>query len=121
MKLHRNSIISILRRLTKGNSSTQLADPLATLSGGGRAVVRVLRSVIWRYKLLLLDEPLANVDAANRELLFENLREHTPNNATVLLISHDDHDHETFRKHFDNAVYQELLLEHGQLSALGER
>lgn len=78
MKVHRNSIISILPRLTKGNSSTRLADPLATLSGGGRAVVRVLRSVIWRYKLLLFDEPLANVDAANRELLFDNLREHTP-------------------------------------------
>jgi ABC-type sugar transport system ATPase subunit len=112
---YRDRVASALSRLSKENGGPRDTDFLSTLSGGGRAIVRVLRSVIWRYKLLLLDEPLANVDPTNRELLFQILKEHTSSDATVLLISHDDQDHAVFRDCFGEAAYAQLLLEDGHL------
>ena len=111
----RESVTRVLGLLSEDGASPLSSDPLGTLSGGGRAVIRLLRSVLWSYKVLLLDEPLSNVDSNNRELLFSVLQEHTPEHATVLLISHDEQDHSSFRKCFSGSNYSSLFLRQGTL------
>lgn len=115
LKDYRKQVSQVLSLLSEKGASPQSSDSLGTLSGGGRAVIRLLRSVLWSYNLLLLDEPLTNVDPKNRELLFSVLRQHTPENATVLLISHDEQDHESFRKCFPKNYYSTLFLRQGKL------
>jgi putative thiamine transport system ATP-binding protein len=64
-------------------------DP-ATLSGGQRARVALLRVLLSEPRAVLLDEPFGKLDAALRgsirELVFERCREHS---LPVLLVTHD--------------------------------
>ena len=68
------------------------ADP-ATLSGGQRARVALMRALLARPRALLLDEPLARLDADLRQRLriqlFTTLRQH---GIPALLVTHDAHD-----------------------------
>lgn len=60
------------------------------LSGGQRQRVALARSLATRPKLILLDEPLANLDAHLREaMLAEFRRIHSLTSATFVLVTHD--------------------------------
>lgn len=64
-------------------------DP-ATLSGGQRARVALMRALLARPKALLLDEPFSKLDAALRDqfraFVFEHLRE---SGVPAVLVTHD--------------------------------
>jgi putative thiamine transport system ATP-binding protein len=64
-------------------------DP-ATLSGGQRARVALLRTLLSRPRLLLLDEPFGKLDAALREDFRRNVFEHAQRlGLPTLLVTHD--------------------------------
>lgn len=60
----------------------------ATLSGGQRQRVLIARSLVSKPKVLLLDEPTANVDRKTEEDLYSLIQE-LSKVYTVLLVSHD--------------------------------
>ena len=63
--------------------------PPATFSGGERQRVNVARGFIAPQPLLLLDEPTASLDAVNRDVVIELVRERLDEGAAVLAIFHD--------------------------------
>lgn len=96
---------------------TPLNSPLKYLSGGGIALFRLLRSLAWRCRLLLLDEVTANLDHHRKLLFFSLLEDHLPVEGALLLVSHDTEDHESIsqlarRRDF---AYAQLSLEAGLL------
>lgn len=63
--------------------------PPATFSGGERQRVNIARGFAVERSLLLLDEPTASLDARNREVVIELVRESVARGVGVLAIFHD--------------------------------
>lgn len=59
------------------------------LSGGQRQRIGLIRAVIQQPKLLILDEPLSALDAANRASTIDLLAELNAQGIALLLITHD--------------------------------
>lgn len=64
--------------------------PPATFSGGEQQRVNVARGFILPARLLLLDEPTASLDAANRRVVIELIREAKQAGSAVVGIFHDE-------------------------------
>jgi zinc transport system ATP-binding protein len=62
--------------------------PFAELSGGQQRRLLIARALVSQPKILLLDEPTANLDANSEKELFELLKE-LNENLTIILVSHD--------------------------------
>ena len=63
--------------------------PPATFSGGEQQRVNVARGFITELPLLLLDEPTASLDARNRDVVVELIREKRARGTAMLGIFHD--------------------------------
>lgn len=63
--------------------------PPATFSGGEQQRVNVARGFIAELPLLLLDEPTASLDARNRDVVIELIREKRARGTAMLGIFHD--------------------------------
>jgi alpha-D-ribose 1-methylphosphonate 5-triphosphate synthase subunit PhnL len=63
--------------------------PPATFSGGEQQRVNIARSLIVDYPILLLDEPTASLDAANRDRVVELIAERREAGAALVGIFHD--------------------------------
>lgn len=61
----------------------------ATFSGGEQQRVNVARGFVHDFPVLLLDEPTASLDAANREVVVELIREAKARGAAIAGIFHD--------------------------------
>ncbi|MEQ6247532.1 phosphonate C-P lyase system protein PhnL [Sulfitobacter sp. HNIBRBA3233] len=61
-----------------------------TFSGGEQQRVNIARGFAHPYPALLLDEPTASLDAANREVVLELIEEAKRRGATIVGIFHDD-------------------------------
>ncbi len=77
----------LLRRL--GIPERLWSLPPATFSGGEQQRVNIARGLIAGSPLLLLDEPTASLDAANREIVLTLLREQLAAGIGMLAILHD--------------------------------
>lgn len=61
------------------------------LSGGQRQRVALLRAILRRQPLLLLDEPMTGLDTETRKILYAMLLEEKARGGiTMLLASHDE-------------------------------
>jgi putative thiamine transport system ATP-binding protein len=75
-----------------GLSGFQNRDP-ATLSGGERTRVALMRTVLARPKALLLDEPFAKLDGATRQSVRAVVFEHVKRaGVPAILVTHDESD-----------------------------
>jgi len=76
--------------LTRLNIHERLFDlPPATFSGGEQQRVNIARGFAPDYPILLLDEPTASLDAANRDVVVEIIREAKTRCAAMIGIFHD--------------------------------
>lgn len=64
--------------------------PPATFSGGEQQRVNIARTMISDYPILLLDEPTASLDAANRDTVIEMVNAARERGAAVVGIFHDE-------------------------------
>ena len=63
--------------------------PVTHLSGGEKQLVLVARSLAQEPRILLLDEPMSNLDLANKIRLIEVLRSLKKEGVTILFTSHE--------------------------------
>ncbi len=63
--------------------------PPATFSGGEQQRVNLARGFAGRHPILLLDEPTASLDAANRDRVIDVIREAKADGTAILGIFHD--------------------------------
>lgn len=64
--------------------------PPSTFSGGEQQRVNIARSFIRRYPVLLLDEPTASLDAENRAIVVQLIRNALAEGAAMIGIFHDE-------------------------------
>lgn len=83
----RERAAEMLARLNLPERLWQL--PPATFSGGEQQRVNIARGFITGHPILLLDEPTASLDAANRQVVIEMIAEKKAANVALLGIFHD--------------------------------
>ena len=64
--------------------------PPATFSGGEQQRVNIARSLIADHPILLLDEPTASLDTANRDGVIDLIRQRREAGAAIVGIFHDE-------------------------------
>jgi alpha-D-ribose 1-methylphosphonate 5-triphosphate synthase subunit PhnL len=64
--------------------------PPATFSGGEQQRLNIARSFLAERPILLLDEPTASLDLANREIVVDLIAEKKRRGAAIVAIVHDD-------------------------------
>ncbi|GLR89173.1 phosphonate C-P lyase system protein PhnL [Bradyrhizobium iriomotense] len=79
---------ALLHRLNIPERLWQL--PPATFSGGEQQRVNIARGFIPELPILLLDEPTASLDAANRAVVVELIAEKKHHGVAMVAIVHDD-------------------------------
>jgi alpha-D-ribose 1-methylphosphonate 5-triphosphate synthase subunit PhnL len=84
----RDEVRRLFVRLNLPESLWEL--PPATFSGGEQQRVNIARGFIEPARLLLLDEPTASLDAANRRVVIELIREARSAGTAVVGIFHDE-------------------------------
>ncbi|KRB93153.1 phosphonate C-P lyase system protein PhnL [Noviherbaspirillum sp. Root189] len=65
--------------------------PPATFSGGEQQRVNIARTMICDYPVLLLDEPTASLDEANRDTVVDMINVARERGAAIVGIFHDEH------------------------------
>lgn len=79
---------NLLRRLNIPERLWRL--PPSTFSGGEQQRVNIAHGFVSEYPILLLDEPTASLDAANRAVVIELVGEKTRKGVAMVAIVHDD-------------------------------
>ncbi len=64
--------------------------PPATFSGGEQQRINLARGLLPEHPILLLDEPTASLDADNRAVVIDIVRERKRQGAAIVAIVHDD-------------------------------
>ncbi len=83
----RNKVEEVLKLVELGGLSPRMPD---TLSGGQQQRVALARGLVARPRVLLLDEPLSNLDAKLREKMRKDIREIQQHfKMTCIYVTHD--------------------------------
>ena len=103
MKLRGFSDTEISKRVLEVATMLKIDNKLkslpSTLSGGQQQRVAVARAVAAKPKIILADEPTANLDSKNSRKLMDMMRElNLKEGVTILFASHDDMIRESVRR-----------------------
>ena len=79
--------VEVLRRLSVKIPNVRI--PIASLSGGQRQSVAVARSVMWKNKVVFLDEPTAALGVAQTKEVLELVKRLRDEGHGVVIISHN--------------------------------
>lgn len=80
---------------------------ISQLSGGQQQRVFLARALAQDASIYLMDEPLAGVDAATEEVIFQKLKELRDRNKTVVVVHHDL---QSVPEHFDRLMLLNLRM-----------
>jgi ABC-type Mn2+/Zn2+ transport system ATPase subunit len=93
---------AVLDALWRIGMAGRADDQVGELSGGQQQRVFLARALVQQPELLLMDEPLAGVDALTEHDIYELLSALTRGGVTAVLTTHNL---STVREHFDLAVF----------------
>ncbi len=105
---------TVSRLLTRLELETIAMRPLSTLSGGQRQRVFIARALAQQPQILLLDEPIANLDINHQMKVLKLLQQLADEGMNILLTIHDIN----MAARFCNNV---LMLKQGELFAAGRQ
>ncbi len=105
---------TVSRLLTRLELETIAMRPLSTLSGGQRQRVFIARALAQQPQILLLDEPIANLDINHQMKVLKLLQQLAAGGMNILLTIHDIN----MAARFCNNV---LMLKQGELFAAGRQ
>lgn len=105
---------TVSRLLTRLELDTIAMRPLSTLSGGQRQRVFIARALAQHPQILLLDEPIANLDINHQMKVLKLLQQLADGGMNILLTIHDIN----MAARFCNNV---LMLKQGELFAAGRQ
>ncbi|MCS7464182.1 ABC transporter ATP-binding protein [Paenibacillus doosanensis] len=113
-KVPKAEIESRVRRVLELVKLPHVADRYPKqLSGGQRQRIAIARALVTEPSLLLLDEPLSNLDAKLREELRDELKRlHQETGVTTIFVTHDQ----------EEALYLSdriVVLDHGKVEQIG--
>ncbi len=79
----------VLTRLRLGNLS--LSRPVGAMSGGQRQNIAIARSILWKPKVVILDEPTASLSHSATQQVSDLVRSLADDGLGVVVVSHDIH------------------------------
>ena len=85
--IDRQHEIELLERVNL--SSSYLEKPVADLSGGEKQRVALIRNLMFKPKVLLLDEVTAGLDADNKKIVHMLISSYRKSGGTVIAVTHD--------------------------------
>lgn len=94
--------------LKKAKLLGKLYEPISNLSGGMKRMLMLIRALIQKPRLLILDEPTANLDIEIRKTIWEILQAEHKAGMTTLLTTHNLEEAQLLCSNV-------LILHHGQL------
>lgn len=106
----RTGIHDMVLRMPKGYD-TEMGEAGATLSGGQRQRIGLARAIVSEPRLVVLDEPNANLDDVGETALIRAVLEMKARGVTVFMIVH--------QKHLLSIADRVLVLEKGRIAHLG--
>ncbi len=75
--------------LHRMNASIPSRKQVAFLSGGQRQAIAIMRVMLWKAKLIVMDEPTAALGVAERRKVLDLMNELKQHGVSVLLVSHN--------------------------------
>jgi D-xylose transport system ATP-binding protein len=93
--LDENSMEKLARQALASLSVTtvrSVRQVVASLSGGQRQTVAIAKSVLWKSKIVILDEPTASLGVSQTEQVLDLVRRLAEQGVAVILVSHNMND-----------------------------
>ena len=80
---------SALKILEQFGLNTYANRPISALSGGEFQRMLIARALVSDPEILLLDEPISNIDTASRNEIYKILKNLNNNGKTIIMVTHD--------------------------------
>ncbi len=84
---------------------------IGKLSGGELQKLMLVRALLKKTDLLIVDEPTNNLDEESKKIIYENLKELNKENITILVVEHN----KDFSMNYANKIFS---IEEGKMTCL---